>query len=70
MMYSHPALKKRVEEFRRCAPAIEVIVLSNPAVVALVWASAKLVLQRVVDFLDPFVRFYENFRDVAHSHTH
>ena len=62
---AHPALKKRVEEFQRYAPAIEVLVSSNPAIAALVWGSVKLVLQSIVDFLDPFGRVFEIFKDVA-----
>lgn len=62
---AHPALKKRVEEFQRYAPAIEVFVSSNPAIAALVWGSVKLVLQTIVNFLDPFERVFEVFRDVA-----
>ena len=62
---AHPALKRRVEEFQKYAPAIEVFVSSNPAIAALVWGSVKLVLQSIVDFLDPFERVFEIFRDVA-----
>ena len=64
---THPALKKRVENLQKYAPAIEVFISSNPAIAALVWGSIKLVLQSVVQFLHSFEKIFDTFEDVASS---
>lgn len=64
---AHPALKKRVEDLQRFAPAIEVFISSNPAIAALVWGSVKIVLQSVVHFLHSFEKIFDTFQDVASS---
>ena len=62
---AHPALKKRIEDLQRYAPAIEVFISSNPAIAALVWGSVKIVLQSVVQFLHSFEKIFDTFQDVA-----
>jgi hypothetical protein len=64
---AHPALKKRVDDLQKYAPAIDVFVSANPAVSALVWGSVKLVLQCIVQFLNPFEKIFDAFRDIANT---
>lgn len=64
---AHPALKKRVEDLQKYAPVIDTFVASNPAVAALVWGSIKLVLQSIVQFLNPFEKIFDAFRDIANT---
>ena len=64
---AHPALKKRVEDLCRYAPIIEIFISSNPAIAAIVWGSVKLVLQSIVQFLDPFEKIFDCFQDVANT---
>jgi hypothetical protein len=64
---AHPALKKRVEDLQKYAPALDTFVSSNPMVAGLVWGSIKLVLQSVVQFLNPFEKIFDTFRDIANT---
>lgn len=64
---AHPAVKKRVEDLQKYAPVIDTFVASNPAVAALVWGSIKLVLQSIVQFLNPFEKVFDAFHDIANT---